>query len=102
MELGGLVVSEASRDRGIGSIITRTVVEHAHRVKEPWQIIAFSNKLSRVLFEKLGGTQIEDASTLPPEVWKVCHTCKFYDEALACNKTCCGRVYDITRINDEQ
>lgn len=100
MELGGLMVSSAVRGRGVGSLLTKAVVEHAKEIMDPHQIIAFSNTDSAPIFKKLGGDQIEDAASLPDEVWKICHTCRFYEEALEENKACCGRVYDITNIVD--
>lgn len=101
VELGGLVVSQASRGLGIASRLTRAIVQGATEAMSPAQIIAFSNTKSAPIFAKLGGKQIEDATTLPPEVWKVCHICRYYDAAQEAGATCCGRVYDITRIETD-
>lgn len=99
VELGGLVVHEATRGMGIASKIIKSVVSHTLETMKPLQVIAFSNTESAGIFTKLGGKQVEDALSLPSEVWKVCHTCKYYDEALARDEGCCGRVYDITNID---
>lgn len=98
LEVGGLVVAENVRGSGIASNLVRNTVHDALEAMNPELVLAFSNKRSASLFAKLGGVQIPDAQELPPEVWKVCHTCRFYDDALAGGDMCCGRVYDITGI----
>lgn len=98
VELGGLVVDETARGQGVASRIVRAVVRSTLESIDPLQIIAFSNTKSAPIFSKLGATQVDNALDLPSEVWKVCHTCRYYDEALASGDMCCGRVYDITNV----
>lgn len=102
MELGGLVVHKEQRGRGIASAISRKIVAKAFEAMGPELIIAFSNTSSAPIFEKLGGVRIEDARRLPAEVWKVCHTCRYYDDVQASGGGCCGRVYDITNIRTSE
>jgi N-acetylglutamate synthase-like GNAT family acetyltransferase len=98
LELGGLVVSEKFRKSGIASMLIKSIVADTKKTMDPELIIAFTNPTSSSIFARLGGSQIEDARSLPPEVWKVCHVCRFYDDAVAKGDNCCGRVYDITDI----
>lgn len=101
IELGGLVINPKYRGLGIASELVKKTATEAREHLEPEQILAFSNHSSGGLFSKLGGERIEDADTLPPEVWKACHVCRFYEkEVIRCGKICCGRVFDITRIEE--
>lgn len=102
IEVGGLVVSPLYRRYGLASRLVSKVVERALSEISPEQILAFSNPDSAKLFEKLGGTQIEDATTLPNSVWKLCLSCRFYDEKVINEgQKCCGRVFDITEIGSK-
>lgn len=101
LELGGLVVSEQARGMGVAKALIKAITKSAVEAMNPDILIAFSNPKSSSIFSKLGGIQVPEAQALPPEVWKVCHTCRFYDDALACGDRCCGRVYDITAIETD-
>ncbi len=99
VELGGLVTNPRIRGLGVGSHLVKRLVQRVREELTAEQILAFSNYSSATLFAKLGGIQIENANeSLPPEVWKLCHLCRFYDDAQSIGDQCCGRVFDITNI----
>lgn len=99
IEFGGLVVDPNMRRHHLGSTIAKHVVKQAREELDPELILAFSSERSALLFEKLGGKVIENANTLPPEVWKLCYICPRHEEALCIGKTCCERAFDITGID---
>lgn len=102
IELGGLVVGERFRGMGIASGLVETIVASAREELKPEMILAWSNPTSATLFSRLGGKQVADAQTLPAEVWKLCHTCRYYDEYVEeMGKICCGRVFDVTHVNED-
>jgi N-acetylglutamate synthase-like GNAT family acetyltransferase len=102
IELGGLIVSPDFRGMRVAQQVVKRVVARATEELEPDMILAFSNKNSASIFQKLGGEVIADATTLPHKVWKLCINCRNYQEAvIECGMDCCGRVYDITRIETE-
>ena len=102
IELGGLIVSPDFRGMRVAQQVVKRVVTRANEELEPDMILAFSNKNSASIFQKLGGEVVADATMLPAEVWKLCLNCKNYQEAvIECGMNCCGRVYDITRIETE-
>ncbi len=102
VELGGLLVPPELRGRGIAQSLVHSVVERAHQEMEVDMILAFSNQDSANIFRKLGGRVVPNPEILPSEVWKVCHSCRFFEEAvIKGGENCCGRVYDITDINHE-
>lgn len=99
IELGGLIVNSDFRGMKVAQQVVKRVVSRANDELDPDMILAFSNKNSASIFQKLGGEVIADATTLPTEVWKLCINCRNYQEAvIECGMDCCGRVYDITRI----
>lgn len=102
IELGGLIVNPELRGMKVAQQVVKRVVARANEELEPDMILAFSNKNSASIFQKLGGKVVADATMLPAEVWKLCLNCKNYQEAvIECGMNCCGRVYDITRIETE-
>lgn len=102
VEVGGLLVPERFRREGIATQVLRRVVGLAQAHLTPDMIISFGNSESSELFCKVGAKVLEHpAAQLPPEVWKVCETCRFYEaEVLEKGRLCCGRVFDVTGINE--
>lgn len=99
VELGGLIVKPDFRGEGIASELVSRVHARAIQTWPEATVIAFSNNVSRVLFDKLGGAQINDPDILPSRVWKVCESCVNYQACVVeQGQRCCGRIFDITDI----
>lgn len=101
IEFGGLVVNPDLRRHKIGTAMVKHVVAKANEEINPELILAFGNPKSSGLFKKLGGRVVDDATTLPSEVWKLCHICPKREQARAVGKNCCERVFDITHIKTD-
>jgi N-acetylglutamate synthase-like GNAT family acetyltransferase len=98
IEFGGLVVNPNMRRHHIGSKLVTEVVTKAREEIDPRLILAFGNDNSARVFQKLGASQIDDISELPPEVWKLCHICPRLEIARTAGKSCCDRVFDLTSV----
>lgn len=85
-EFGGWAVKDGYQNQGLGKV----VMEHLFAQNPHGKVIAFGNKNSGPIFEKLGAVVVEGGFGLPEEVYGPCATCPV-KPALGC----CDTIYHL-------
>lgn len=88
-EFGGWAVAVEYQKTGLGI----NVMKNLFKNKLHLQTIAFGNKNSGPIFEKLGATVIADFHSMPKEIFAPCHICPNKP-----NNGCCDTVYNLSPV----
>lgn len=88
-EFGGWAVAEEFQHQGIGAKLADVLFYN----KSHKNTIAFGNKNSAPILEKMGAVVIKDHSTLPVEAFALCATCPMKPAV-----GCCDTIYSLKPI----
>lgn len=94
VEVGGVIVSDKWRKKGLGKQVTQASIDLA-RVKYPgWTMIALCNEQSLPIYLGLGATvlDIDKLEIIPKEAWEACASCPNYAETKKRGKICCDTL----------
>lgn len=88
-EFGGWAIDSAYQQKGLGYLIMqKLLVGNIH-----WKTIAFGNKNSGPIFEKLGAKTITNYSVIPNKAFELCNTCPSKPK-----NGCCDTIYNLSPV----
>lgn len=88
-EFGGWAVDENYQQKGLG----HRVMEKLFVGNVRGRVIAFGNRNSGPIFEKLGAKIIRNYSVIPNKAFELCNTCLAKPE-----KGCCDTIYNLSPV----
>lgn len=88
-EFGGWSVDTNHQQKGLGYlVIKKLLLGNIH-----WKTIAFGNKNSGPIFEKLGARKVINYSVIPNKAFELCNTCPAKPK-----NGCCDTIYDLSTV----
>lgn len=98
VEIGCVITDKEKRRNGAATHAVKEALRLAHEKYPGRKIFALANESSSILFERIGGIQIETIE-LSAEVWEPCVDCPRRPQQTKGKPfVCCDTPYDLTHL----